>query len=74
MSQQERSEQEIVRREKLARVREKGYPFPNDVKVTALATEIREKAAAGESLESESTDRDPAHGQGFVCAPPGPLR
>ncbi len=55
MSQQERSEQEIVRREKLSRVRERGYPFPNDVKVSALASDIREKAAAGVSLESEFT-------------------
>lgn len=30
----ERTEQELVRRAKLEKLREKGYPFPNDVKLT----------------------------------------
>jgi len=36
----ERSEQELVRFEKLKKLREKGYPFPNDVKVDASSASI----------------------------------
>ena len=36
----ERSEQELVRFAKLAKLREKSYPFPNDVKVNASAKEV----------------------------------
>lgn len=40
----ERSEQEEVRREKLRRAREVGYPYPNDAVVTATALEVRNSA------------------------------
>jgi lysyl-tRNA synthetase, class II len=46
---QERSEQELVRIEKLQAIREKRYPFPNDVRVTASAAQIREQAQAGKT-------------------------
>lgn len=36
----ERSEQELVRFGKLSKLREQSYPFPNDVKVSAKATEV----------------------------------
>ena len=36
------TEQELIRLEKLNKLREKGYPFPNDVKVDSKTTDILE--------------------------------
>lgn len=38
----QRSEQELVRIGKLDALRERGYPFPNDAKVTALASGVKD--------------------------------
>ncbi|MBN8550548.1 MAG: lysine--tRNA ligase [Deltaproteobacteria bacterium] len=51
MSMSDRSEQELVRFGKLSKLREQGYPFPNDVKVNAkaavvLASEVQDPATA----------------------------
>jgi len=46
---EERSEQELVRIEKLNAIRATRYPFPNDVKVTAYSKRVRELAQNGES-------------------------
>ncbi len=40
-----RSEQELVRMKKLVELREKGFGFPNDAKVTATSRVIRESSA-----------------------------
>ena len=37
----ERSEQELVRREKLSKLTQAGYPYPNDVAVTARCEEVK---------------------------------
>ena len=37
-------EQEVVRREKLAAIKETSYPYPNDVNITGVATQVIEKA------------------------------
>lgn len=45
----ERSEQELVRREKLRALGESGvYPYPNDVKVTATSAQVKSWAERGE--------------------------
>lgn len=49
----ERSEQELVRRGKLAAVRERQYPFPNDVTVTGTSAAVR----AACSPEDSGVDR-----------------
>ncbi len=49
----ERSEQELVRREKLGKIREQGYPFPNDVTVDTLCSEVPARADKEEELEIE---------------------
>lgn len=36
----QRSEQELVRRAKLEKIREKRYPFPNDVQISARAADV----------------------------------
>ncbi|MCB9029758.1 MAG: lysine--tRNA ligase [Deltaproteobacteria bacterium] len=43
-----RSEQEEVRFEKLAELRQQGYPYPNDVKVTASSSEIHKLEVTNE--------------------------
>ncbi len=48
------SEQEKVRREKLSGLREVGYPYPNDVNVTASCEEVRGCAAAESQLDVEA--------------------
>lgn len=48
----ERTEQELVRLAKLAKLREHSYPFPNNVKVTASAREVLE-AAVEESASAK---------------------
>ena len=51
-----RSEQELIRREKLKKLREGGYPYPNDVRATATCRDIYESAAAqGALAEGERT-------------------
>jgi len=42
----ERSEQELVRREKLEQRKTRGYPYPNDVRVNATASKAREQAGS----------------------------
>jgi len=49
----ERTEQELVRLKKLAELREQGFSFPNDVKVTATSTKILNS----EVVPPESSDR-----------------
>ena len=54
---EQRSEQELVRREKLARMREKSYPFPNDVEVDTSTSEFESLCKDEKELELE--DRQP---------------
>lgn len=49
----QRSEQELVRRAKLEKIRESRYPFPNDVKVTATAAEV----SAAEAMDPAAAPR-----------------
>ncbi|MBP9837849.1 MAG: lysine--tRNA ligase [Proteobacteria bacterium] len=48
------SEQARVRREKLNKIKEKRYPYPNDVKLTSNAKSVRAKA----ELEKEKTPEE----------------
>ncbi|OVE79758.1 lysine--tRNA ligase [bacterium J17] len=48
------SEQEQVRREKLAALREESYPYPNDVVVTSTCLEVFESAPSQNELEEDS--------------------
>ena len=49
------SEQEGVRRDKLAALRQAGYPFPNDVRVTASAESVRTAASGDLSAVERQT-------------------
>lgn len=49
----ERNEQELVRHEKLKKLREKAYPFPNDVKITGNSKSVLD----AEVVEPEKADR-----------------
>ncbi len=55
---QERGEQELVRREKLRRVKEKRYAYPNDASVTALATEVQAAATELKKKAEESPGQE----------------
>lgn len=52
-----RSEQEIVRREKLKKVREKSYAYPNDVHVTSTAAGLIESITTVEQTPPEARAR-----------------
>ena len=47
----ERSEQELVRREKLARLQAAGYPYPNDTAVNSVAAEVHATIDEQEALD-----------------------
>lgn len=49
----ERSEQELVRREKLNTIRQGGYPFPNDAQVDTLCADVLEKISEEEQLNED---------------------
>mgnify|MGYP000595602618 CR=1 FL=1 len=49
----DRSEQEQVRREKLAAIREQRYPFPNDVAVDTLCSEVAGRVDHGEDEQPQ---------------------
>lgn len=51
-----RSEQELVRLEKLSQLREQGYPYPNDVVVTAVSGAIHE--CVDREIEREASGRE----------------
>lgn len=53
----ELSEQEVVRREKLEKAREGGYPFPNDVLVSSSAKFLAGSLEEAEALEPEQRPR-----------------
>ncbi|RMD86050.1 MAG: lysine--tRNA ligase [Candidatus Dadabacteria bacterium] len=55
----ERSEQELVRLQKLEALRKEGYPFPNDVTVTHKASDL---------LKLEDLGTEPDHGRLFSLA------
>lgn len=46
----ERSEQELIRRQKLDEIRKQRYPFPNDVNVSASCQDVRAAVDADEDL------------------------
>ena len=52
----ERSEQEIIRREKLARIRGERYPYPNDVVVTSSCEKV--VASANDQAARAEAERD----------------
>lgn len=50
---EKRSEQELVRREKLKEIWQRGYPYPNDVKVNSSCEAARERAPGDNVLPPE---------------------
>lgn len=57
MADKERSEQEVVRREKLQSLRANAYPFPNDVKPTLRAADVSPLLETEDSLEKSDRAR-----------------
>ena len=53
---EELSEQERLRREKLARLREQGNPYPNDFRRDALAADLLAKHADASAEDLEGVD------------------
>jgi len=62
----------VQRREKLARLREKGIPFPNDFRRNALAAELQEELGDKSKEELEALDRRAAVA-GRIMARRGPF-
>ena len=60
---EERSEQELVRRQKLNSLRDTGYPFPNDSVVTATAAAFREAVPEQDKLETSQRKRETIAGR-----------
>ena len=52
-----RSEQELVRIAKLSELREEGYPYPNDVEVTASSKWVHEQIETQEGLEESQREQ-----------------
>lgn len=57
------SEQEAVRRQKLAALREKSFPYPNDVKVTATCAELRASVPTEETKDVAARARHTVAGR-----------